>query len=87
MEKSDKMQLLYYLFYLKQLGIEKKGTINYVKEKRVDEVVLTKDDEEEIKQTLVKIKNILAQDKPPALAKLPYCKKCSYYEFCYVKEV
>ena len=87
MPKPDRMQLLYYLFYLKQMGIEKKGSINYVKEKRIEIVELTENDEEELKDTLVKIKEILGQDKPNKVVKLPYCKKCAYYEFCYVKEV
>lgn len=87
MKKSDKMQLLYYLFYLKNLGINKKGTINYVKEKRIEEVELNSENEQEIKGALVNIKNILKIDKPPKVKKLPYCSKCSYYEFCFVKEV
>ena len=44
MEKSDRMQLLYYLYYLKSIGINRKGKINYVKEKRVDEIELTDND-------------------------------------------
>lgn len=87
MENSDRMQLLYYLFYLKQLGIEKKGTINYVKEKKIETVELTENDEKEIKAALVNIKEILNKDKPDKAMKLPYCKKCAYYEYCYVKEV
>ena len=86
MSKADEMQLLYYMFYLKQLGINKKGTINYVKEKRVDTIELTKEKEEEIKQTLVNIKAIENKKSPPKLEKLPYCKKCAYYNFCYAKE-
>lgn len=87
MEKPDRMQLLYYLFYLKQMGIEKRGAINYVKEKKVEIVELTEEDETELIKTLVDIKDILNADKPPIVVKLPYCKKCAYYDFCYVKEV
>lgn len=86
MEKPDKMQLLYYLYYLKELGINKKGTVNYVKEKRVEEIELTPKYEEEIKNTLIDIKNIINFDKPPKVVKLLYCTKSAYYEFCYVKE-
>ena len=53
MQSSDRMQLLYYLYYLKQLGINKTGTLNYVKEKKVDHVDLTPKDEKEIENTLV----------------------------------
>lgn len=87
MEKSDKMQLLYYLYYLKEKGINKKGTINYVKEKRVEEIELTVEDEIEIKNTLKDIRELLAYQKPPKVVKLPYCTKCAYYEYCYVKEI
>lgn len=87
MKKSDEMQLLYYLFYLKALGINKKGTINYVKERRIEEVELTEEKEAEIKNTLLDIKALLSESKPPKVIKLPYCTKCAYFEFCYVKEV
>lgn len=87
MKKSDEMQLLYYLFYLKTLGIRKKGTINYVKERRIEEVELTEEKEEEVKNTLLDIKALLSESKPPKVIKLPYCTKCAYFEFCYVKEV
>lgn len=86
MKKSDRMQLLYYLYYLKQLGINKTGTLNYVKEKKVEKVYLTKDDEIEIEKILLEIKRLLLEKKPPKIVKLPYCKKCAYYEFCYIKE-
>lgn len=86
MKNSDRMQILYYLFYLKQMGINKKGTINYVKEKKIEEVELTKESEKIIKETLIKISNLLKERKPPKVEKLPYCKKCAYYEFCYIEE-
>ena len=86
MKKADKMQLLYYLYYLKQIGIERKGTLNYVKEKTVEEVELTKDYEGLIEKTLTEINEFLQEKYPPKVEKLPYCKKCSYYEYCYIKE-
>lgn len=87
MRDSDRMQLLYYLYYLKQLGIIKRGTLNYVKERRVEEVVLTIQDEKQIEEVLKDIKDILKLKYPPKVVKLPYCKKCAYYEYCYVKEI
>ncbi|MCI9062548.1 MULTISPECIES: CRISPR-associated protein Cas4 [Romboutsia] len=87
MQEADEMQLYYYLYYLKKVfGIEKKGTINYVKEKKQDELILTSDIEEKIEKTLIDIKYICKQLYPPKLEKLPYCTKCAYYEFCFAKE-
>mgnify|MGYP001228070086 CR=1 FL=1 len=81
---ADRIQLLYYLYYLKQLGIEKRGVINYPKMKKREEVLLTADAEKEVEQSLVRVRNILRMDKPPQLKKLPYCTKCAYYEFCFI---
>lgn len=87
MKNSDKMQLLYYLYYLKQLGINKKGSLNYVKEKRVEEVILDSKSEKKIEETLLKIDEILNLESPPKVEKLKYCRKCAYFEFCYVEEL
>lgn len=86
MKEADKMQLLYYLYYLKQLGIYRNGTLNYVKEKKIENITLTPDNETLIEQTLINIKQILDEKYPPKVENFPYCKKCSYYEYCYVRE-
>ena len=86
MIESDRLQLLYYLYYLKQMGIQRKGTLNYVKEKKVIEVDLTDGNELFIEETLKNIKNILNLEKPPKVENYKYCKKCAYYEFCYTRE-
>jgi CRISPR-associated exonuclease Cas4 len=83
MEKADMMQVVYYLYVLKQLGIEKVGLINYPKQKKKKEVYLTKQLEQELLEALKGIEKIVNQSKPPKLEKLPYCKKCSYFEFCF----
>lgn len=87
MMDSDRLQLLYYLYYLKQMGIIRKGSLNYAKEKKNIEVVLTKEDEAVVEETLLKIKDILDLEKPPKIENHNYCKKCAYYEFCYAREV
>lgn len=87
MQQADKMQILYYLLLLKEKGIIRKGSLNYTKEKRVEVIELTDRDELILQKTLIDINEILAQQYPPKFEKLPYCKKCSYYEFCFVKEV
>jgi len=87
MRHSDAMQIAYYLFYLKQMGVMKKGTINYVKERKIEKIELTEDLENEIKNALVEINKILDSKRPPQREKLPHCQKCAYYLFCYVEEL
>jgi len=80
---ADRIQLLYYLYYLKQMGIEKGGIINYPKMKKREEVTLTIDAEKKVESALVKVNEILKSDIPPHLQKKPYCSKCAYFEFCW----
>ncbi len=83
MAQADKMQILYYLYYLKKLGINKKGIINYPKQRKREYIELTPEYEKEIEKALVEIDKILKQGKPPPVIDVLYCKKCAYYEFCY----
>ncbi len=82
MEKADYYQLLYYLYYLKRLGIKSVGIINYPNSRKIIKVELTKDKEKEIKEILEDIKKIITGEFPKPIKK-PYCKKCAYYEFCW----
>jgi len=86
MKKADRIQLLYYLYYLKRLGINRRGTLNYVKEKTVERVELSEEDEKLIENSLQNINVFLKEKYPPRPEKFPYCKKCAYYEYCYVEE-
>ena len=86
MREADKAQLLYYLYILKQYGIERTGRLHYPREKRVEEIELTATDEARLEEVLLKIKKVVATSKPPKAEKLPYCGKCAYYHFCWVGE-
>ena len=86
MQDADRMQLLYYLYVLKQYGIERKGRLHYPKEKKVEEVELTKDDEKKVEKILLEVKEVSSLDKPPKAKKFPYCSKCAYFHFCWVGE-
>ena len=83
MPSADRIQILYYLYYLKQIGIEKKGIINYPRQRRREEIVLTPEAEQEVIKALIRVKEIISMEKPPPLIKKSYCSKCAYYEFCW----
>lgn len=86
MQKVDEWQLLYYLFLLKQRGIEKKGKIAYTKEKKVVEVVLTEKKEKKLKKKIAEIYRVIESEFAPKFKKLPYCNNCAYYDFCFALE-
>jgi len=89
-KKSNKMEELhiwqakYYLYVLELLGIEVKyAEIDYPKLKRIIKVYLDNNDRIEIDKTIENIEQILKFIQPPTIINKPYCRKCSYYEFCY----
>jgi len=82
-EKSAKMQLAYYLWRLKQLGIYATGLLLFPKEKKKISVELTKEIEDELIYAQKQIKTIIQMEMPPPLKKIKFCSKCGYQEFCW----
>lgn len=89
-KKSNKMeevhigQVLYYIYRLRQKGVEiRKGVINYPKQKRTTEVMLTPEGENEIKNAVEKVIEIKNMEQSPTVLNSKICKKCSYEDFCY----
>lgn len=84
-EEAGVWQLKYYLWYLQKKGNSNiTGIIDYPKLKRRNEVELTEKDSLMIEETLEKIKTIIALETPPTVEFKNICKKCSYYELCFV---
>ncbi len=85
MEQAHIWQMLYYLYYLKQKGMNNlKGVINYPLLREKVPIELTEEKCKELENILQGIKNIIECDNPPILRKLPHCRSCSYYELCFV---
>lgn len=84
MEEAHRAQILYYLWYLKQKGVERKGVINYPKQKRSVEVELTPEMEQQVEEWVRQAQAVIAQETPPVVDELmKICRKCSYAELCW----
>ncbi len=85
MEKSHEYQLLYYMYYLKnKKGIANiNGIINYPKIRKKVTVNLDEVKERELMDIIKGIGNIISQDNPKP-EKMKICRKCAYFEFCWV---
>lgn len=84
MEELHIWQVKYYIYLLEKNGINGvKGEIDYPKLKRAIKVDFTDDDRKRIDEIINDIKKILNLQNPPPVINKPYCKKCSYYEFCF----
>lgn len=84
LEDAHIWQLKYYLYYFKKLGIELIGIIDYPKIRRREKLILSEEDIIAIENILKDINNLVKYDIAPPPINKPYCKKCSYYEFCYI---
>ena len=82
-EISAKMQLAYYLYKLKKIGIEARGELLIPKEKKKISIELNETLEREIEETILKIEEIIKKEKPPPPEKIKYCGKCAYRYFCW----
>ena len=92
-KKSDsdpeavKWQVLLYLYKLKQKGIKKKGEIEYHEKKsttKTEILELDKQNEAELLAVLETIENLINFPRPPAPKFENKCKKCAYYEYCFI---
>lgn len=84
-EEAHLWQLRYYLYYLKQKGIQPViGEINYPLLRQREQIELTPEIEEHLMRALKAIEKILDQQSPPPILKRrSFCTKCSYFEYCY----
>ena len=78
------MQLVFYLYRLKQRGIKAKGELLIPKERKRVPVELTEETDSEIKRAFSEIKRVMEQPRPPEPVKIKYCRNCAYREFCWV---
>ena len=84
-EPASLLQVQYYLYYLEKKGlIGLKGILDYPLLKQTVEVNLTDKDRENLDNIIIGIKEILRKESPPILEKKGICKKCAYFDLCFV---
>lgn len=86
-EEAGKWQLYYYLKILKDKGIIRKGRLEFQeKNKSGKRTIILELGEREEKQLAIyqkEIEELLRQQAPEAILEA-HCKKCAYYEYCFI---
>lgn len=81
-------QLMYYLKVLKSKGIERKGKLEFIEKNKSDKkiIIIELDEENEIRldKYVKEIEELIINDKIPETLNKGKCKKCAYYEYCYI---
>lgn len=86
--EATKWQTLFYLKFLKDKGVHRKGKIEFIEKNKTDNKIiyleLTDADEQKLYTICDDIKNIIESDDIPPINTKAGCKKCAYYEYCYI---
>lgn len=86
--EASKWQLYYYLKVLKDKGIIRKGKLEFEeknKSRRATMILELGDTEEkELERIQAQIMELLQMDTVPEALERAGCKKCAYYEYCFI---
>lgn len=82
--EAAKFQALYYLYRLKEYGIDVEGEILIPKERKKLRITLDVESEGKLLKALKEICGIVKAERPPPPVRIPFCRRCAYKEFCWV---
>jgi CRISPR-associated exonuclease Cas4 len=86
-EDAHEWQLKYYLYVLKQHGVDgATGILEYPKLRKTSEVFLSDVDCQEIEEQLSGIEKVIDSEICPETITRSKCGNCSYFDFCYAGE-
>lgn len=84
-EDAGIWQLKYYMFYLEQRGVKNIfAKIDYPLIRESKEIYLEEEDRDILGNIEKNIEEIIKEDKPPKVMNDKMCKKCAYFDLCYV---
>lgn len=84
-EEAGIWQVKYYMYYLEEHGVKNiMAEINYPLLRQTKQIFLEEEDKEVLKRIGENIIEISNLDKPPEVLNARFCKKCAYFDLCYV---
>ena len=83
--ESATAQIKYYLYVLRQKGVKADGELRIPREKYVEKVELGEADIQAVEKDLCAIDEIVTSaTAPERITKTGVCRKCAFYELCYI---
>lgn len=87
-EEAHTWQVKYYLYVLKQHGIEgASGILEYPRLRQTETVELNENDIHYLEKIIPEVREIINAEKCPPRLKKSRCRNCSYFDFCWAGEV
>ena len=66
----------------------REGKLEFVEKnkqaKNIIYVKLTEENQRQLEKYIEEIENLITSDKIPEVINSPSCKKCAYYDYCYI---
>lgn len=86
--EASRWQVLLYLKILKDKGVIREGKLEFVeKNKQIKNTIfvnLNEENEQQLVRYIEEIKDLISGEEVPKALNKPSCKKCAYYEYCYI---
>ena len=87
--EAASMQLIFYLKKLQDKGIVKEGKLIYDEKnkkggKKTEIIILDENNMNKLNKCIEDIEKLVNQEKVPDVEKKNKCKRCAYYEYCYL---
>ncbi len=84
-EEAGIWQVKYYMYYLENKGVKNvEAKIDFPLLRETKEIILEPEDRNVLENVMKNIKEIANKGKPPKPIEQKMCKKCAYYDLCYV---
>lgn len=85
LDEAAKWQLRYYILILGNKGVEiEKGILDYPVLRKREEIFLSSEEKKELNFILRDIEDIISSGLPPGITNKGICRKCAYFELCYI---
>lgn len=85
--EAARMQLLFYLWQLREMGIEAEGELRFPEERRRLTVHLDEESLRALQEVMARIETLVVKPLPPPPKHIRYCRVCAYREFCWSNEL
>jgi len=84
-EEAGIWQIKYYMYYLEKRGVKNiNAQIDFPLLRETKKIELEEEDKKILENVIKNIEEIANQEKPPEIIKTKTCKKCSYFDLCYI---
>ena len=84
-EEAGIWQVKYYIYYLEKRGIQNmKAKIDFPLLRESKEITLKQNDRKVLENVIKNIEEIAEKEVPPKIIESRICKKCAYYDLCYI---